>query len=189
VARVSTVAVIGAGALGRGVARLLALAGYGTILEDLIPGALRKAEGEIRSSLAQAVELGRTSSAAASEALARLQYAESIEEAARQADVVVEAVPDELESKIEIFTLLDKICRPQTILVCTSAELNVTEIAGMTYRQAKCAGVRFRGGALDPQGIEIVQARETDRETMTTILEMVRRMGKEAKTIVERSAQ
>jgi 3-hydroxyacyl-CoA dehydrogenase len=189
VAQISTVAVIGAGALGRGIARLVALGGYNTILEDLIPGVLRKAEGEIRSNFEKAVELGRTSSGAASQALGRIQYAASLEESARQADVVIEAVPDELESKIEIFTLLDKICRPRTILICTSSELNLSEIAGITYRPAKCAGMRFRANASDAQFLEIVQARETGKDTMATVLEMAGRMGKDARTIVEGSVQ
>jgi 3-hydroxyacyl-CoA dehydrogenase len=182
VAQISTVAVIGAGALGRGIARLVALGGYNTILEDLIPGVLRKAEDEIRSNLEKAVDLGCTSSDAASEALGRIQYAASLEESARQADVVIEAVPDELESKIEI-------CRPRTILICTSSELNLSEIAGITYRPAKCAGMRFRANASDAQFLDIVQARETGKDTMATVLEMAGRMGKDARTIVEGSVQ
>ena len=111
-AEVKTVTVIGAGTMGRGIAHVAALGGYHTILEDLLPDALRKAEGEIRSNLDQAVELGKVSADAAQAAFSRLEYAGSIEEAARQADLVIEAVPEEMESKIEIFTLLDKICRP-----------------------------------------------------------------------------
>jgi 3-hydroxybutyryl-CoA dehydrogenase len=179
VAPVNTVAVIGAGAVGRSIAPIVALGGYHTILEDLLPGALRKAEGEIRSSLNRAVQMSRVSTSAAGEALGRLHYAASIEEAARQADVVIEAVPDELESKVEIFTLLDKICRPHTILVCISAELSVSEIAGVTYRPQKCVGIRFQKFVLETHCLEIVQARETDEDTMATAIEMGKRMGKE----------
>ena len=110
--QVQTVAVIGAGTMGRGIAHVAALGGYRTILEDLLPNALRKAEGEIRANLDHAVELGKVSAGDAKAALGRLEYAGSVEEAAREADLVIEAVPEEMESKIEIFTLLDKICRP-----------------------------------------------------------------------------
>src|SRR6185312_12065903 len=111
-AEIRTIAVIGAGAVGRGIAFAAALGGYRTILEDILPSSLRMASAELREHLARA------------------------------ADLVIEAVPDELESKIEIFTLLDKICRPQTILVSNTSALSVTEIASITYRAAKIAGMR-----------------------------------------------
>ena len=109
---IKTIAVIGAGTMGRGIAHAAALGGYRTVLEDILPNALRRAESEIRSNLDKAVELGKVAAKDADAAFARLEYAGSVDEAARQADLVIEAVPEELESKIEIFTLLDKICRP-----------------------------------------------------------------------------
>ena len=93
--------------MGRGIAHAAALGGYRTILEDLLPGTLRKAGSEIRTNLDKAVELGKVSVADAEAAFQRLEYAGSVEEAAREADLVIEAVPEEMESKIEIFTLLD----------------------------------------------------------------------------------
>ena len=93
-ARVQTVAVIGAGIMGRGIAHAAALGGYRTILEDLLPNALRKAETEIRGNLDKAVELGKVTAADADSAFKRLEYAGSVEEAAREADLVIEAVPE-----------------------------------------------------------------------------------------------
>src|SRR5512146_2673937 len=130
---VATIAVIGAGIMGRGIAHAAALGGYRTILEDILPSALRRAESEIRGKLDRAVELGKVSSADANSAFGRIEYASSVEEAARQADLVIEAVPEEMESKIEIFTLLDKVCRPNTILASNTSSLSVTEIASVTY--------------------------------------------------------
>ena len=135
-AHVKTIAVIGAGTMGRGIAHVSALGGYRTILEDLLPNALRKAETEIRANLDKAVELGKVSSGDADAAFGRLEYAGSVEEAAREADLVIEAVPEEMESKIEIFTLLDKICRPQTILASNTSSLSITEMAAATNRAA-----------------------------------------------------
>ena len=114
--KIETIAVIGAGTMGRGIAHVAALGGYRTILEDLLPNALRRAESEIRSNLDKAVELGKVAPDVAQAAVGRLEYAGSVEGAAREADLVIEAVPEELESKIEIFTLLDKVCRPGTVL-------------------------------------------------------------------------
>src|SRR6201982_326893 len=142
-AEVKTVAVIGAGIMGRGIAHVAALGGYRTILEDLLPNALRKAEGEIRANLDAAVELGKVSADAARAAFSRLEYAGSIEEAAREADLVIEAVPEEMESKIEIFTLLDKICRPHTLLASNTSSLSVTDMASVTYRPRKILGMHF----------------------------------------------
>src|SRR5262245_43442657 len=142
-AEVRTVAVIGAAGitgLGRGIAYAAATAGYRTILEDILPASLRKAEKEIRGQLDQAVALGRVSNANAGSTLSLLEYAGTVEEAARPADLVIEAVPDEMESKLEIFTLLDRICRPQTILASTTSSLSVTEISSITYRPARVLG-------------------------------------------------
>ena len=111
-AEIRTIAVIGAGAMGRGIAFAAALGGYRTILEDILPSSLRTAAAELREHLARAADLGTVSKPEALAAFNRLEYASTVEHAAREADLVIEAVPDELESKIEIFTLLDKICKP-----------------------------------------------------------------------------
>jgi len=185
VGQVNTIAVIGAGIMGRGIAHVAALGGYRTILEDLLPNALRKAEDEIRVNLDKAVELGKISAGAAESARARLEYAESVEEAAREADLVIEAVPEEMESKIEIFTLLDKICRPGTILASNTSSLSITEIASVTYRAKKILGMHFFNPVHKMKLLEIVRALETDDETLATAVEVGKRMGKEVVVIKE----
>jgi 3-hydroxybutyryl-CoA dehydrogenase len=185
VAEVKTIAVIGAGIMGRGIAHVAALGGYRTILEDLVPAALRKAEKEIRTNLDKAVELKKVSPTDADAAVGRLEYAGSVDEAAREADLVIEAVPEEMESKIEIFTLLDKICRPGTILASNTSSLSVTEIAGVTYRANKCVGMHFFNPVHKMRLIEVVRAIETDDETIAAASEVGRRMGKEVVVIKE----
>ena len=184
-AEIKTVAVIGAGIMGRGIAHAAALVGYRTILEDLLPNALRKDETEIRANLDKAVELGKVSADAADAAFTRLEYAGSVEEAARQADLVIEAVPEEMESKIEIFTLLDKICRPTTILASNTSSLSVTEIASVTYRAKKCVGMHFFNPVHKMKLLEVVRALETDAETLAAAVEVGKRMGKEVVVIKE----
>jgi len=183
--KVQTIAVIGAGIMGRGIAHAAALGGYRTILEDLLPAALRKAETEIRANLDKAVELNKVTSADADAAFHRLEYAGSVEEAAREADLVIEAVPEEMESKIEIYTLLDKICRPTTILASNTSSLSVTEIASVTYRAKKCVGMHFFNPVHKMKLLEIVRALETDDETLATAVEVGKRMGKEVVVIKE----
>jgi 3-hydroxybutyryl-CoA dehydrogenase len=184
-AEVRTIAVIGAGIMGRGIAHAAALGGYRTILEDILPTALRRAETEIRTNLDQAVELGKVSKETADEAFGRLEYASSVEQAAREADLVIEAVPEEMESKIEIFTLLDKACRPATILASNTSSLSVTEIASVTYRATKCVGMHFFNPVHKMKLLEIVRALETDQETLAVAVAVGKRMGKEVVVIKE----
>jgi len=185
VAEIKTIAVIGAGTMGRGIAHVAALGGYRTALEDLIPAALRKAENEIRTNVDKAVELKKVSPEEAKVALGRLEYAGGVEEAAREADLVIEAVPEEMESKIEIFTLLDKICRPATILASNTSSLSLTEIASVTYRASKCVGMHFFNPVHKMKLLEVVRALETDDDTISTVAEVGRRMGKDVVVIKE----
>ncbi len=182
---IRTIAVIGAGTMGRGIAHVTALGGYRTVLEDVLPAALRRAQDEIRGNLDKAVELKKVSPADATAALGRLEYASSPEEAAREADLVIEAVPEEMESKIEIFTLLDKVCRPGTILASNTSSLSITEIASVTYRPKQCVGMHFFNPVHKMKLLEIVRALETDEETLSAAAEVGRRMGKEVVLIRE----
>ena len=182
---IQTVAVIGAGIMGRGIAHVAALGGYHTILEDILPASLRKAETEIRSNLDKGVELGKLERSAAEAALSRIQFAGSVEEAAREADLIIEAVPEEMDSKIEIFTLLDKISRPGTILASNTSSLSITEIASVTYRPCKCLGMHFFNPVHKMRLLEIVRALETDDETVAAAVEVGNRMGKEVVVIKE----
>ncbi len=182
---IRSIAVIGAGIMGRGIAHAAALGGYRTILEDILPTALRKAETEIRSNLDKAIELGKVTKADADGAFERLEYASSVEQAAREADLVIEAVPEEMESKIEIFTLLDKVCRPTTILASNTSSMSVTEIASVTYRAAKCVGMHFFNPVHKMKLLEIVRALETSEETLNAAIEVGTRMGKDVVAIKE----
>jgi 3-hydroxybutyryl-CoA dehydrogenase len=163
VAEIRTVAVIGAGVSGRAIACAAALCGYRIILEDILPSSLRMADAEMRVVLPAS-------------ALARIEYASTVEEAARQADLVIEAVPDELESKLEIFVLLDKICRPQTILALNSSTVSVEDVASVTYRPQKCIGIRFFDSAPPHMRVELVRGERTDGETMAACADVARQM-------------
>jgi 3-hydroxybutyryl-CoA dehydrogenase len=182
-AEIRTIAVIGAGTRGRNIAQILALGGFRTILEDILPASLRRAEDAIRSALDRAIGERAMTRSAAEAALARMEYASSVEQAARAADLVIEAVPEELESKIEIFTLLDKVARPATILAANTSSFSVTELASVTYRKEKMVGMRFSipvGGVL-----EIIRGQKTSDETVTVCAAAGRRMGRNVVVIEE----
>jgi 3-hydroxybutyryl-CoA dehydrogenase len=176
---IQTIAVIGAGAIGRGIAYASALAGYGTILEDILPGSLRSAATEIRYQLVVAAELGVITKEEAEAAFQRVEYASTVEDAARRADLVIESVPEEMESKLEIFTLLDRVCRPGTILASNTKTLSISEFASVTYRAEKIIGMRFVHPVDEMQQLEVVRAEETDDKTVAACTEVGRRMGKE----------
>src|SRR3954454_675032 len=173
-ADVRTISVIGAGIMGRGIAHAAALGGYRTILEDIVPASLRRGGGEIRANLDKAVQLGKVTKETADAAHSRIEYAGSVEEAAREADLVIEAVPEEMESKIEIFTLLDKMCRPETILASNTSSFSITEIASVTYRAKKCVGMHFFNPVHKMKLLEVVRALETDDETISAAADVGR---------------
>src|SRR6202049_305403 len=158
--------------MGRGIAHAAALGGYRTILEDLLPNALRKAETEIRTNLDKAVELGKVNATDADAAFSRLEDAGSIDQSARDADLVIEAVPEEMESKIEIFTMLDKICRPTTILASNTSSLSVTEIASHTHPPKKCGGLHFFNPVQKMKLLKVVRALEPDADTLAAVVEV-----------------
>ncbi len=175
--KVRTIAVIGAGASGRSIAQLSALGGFPTVLEDILPASLRRAGSEIRAALDHALSRGAITPTAADAAFARIEYASSVEQAARAADLIIEAIPDEWESKTEIFTLLDKVAKPSTIFASTSLEFSITELAAVTYRAKKTLGMRFALPNDQPHSLEIIRGRETDDATVAACSEVGERMG------------
>lgn len=182
---IKTIAVIGAGIMGRGIAHVAALGGYRTILEDILPASLRRAESEIRGNLDKAVELGKVKKDEAEAVMDRIEFATSLEGAAREADMVIEAVPEEFDSKEEIFRLLDRICRPNTVLASNTSSLSVTEIAAVTERPEKVVGMHFFNPVHKMKLIEIIKAAKTDDDSLQAAIAVGCRMGKETVVIEE----
>ena len=122
------VAIIGAGPLGRWLALAVARAGYTVLLEDVMPSNLHHAQEYLRQQLGPA-------------ALPKVVFASTIEEAVRDADLAIDCVPDELESKLEIFCLLDRMAPPRTVLVTPTKNLSIADLASCTYRADKCVAL------------------------------------------------
>jgi 3-hydroxybutyryl-CoA dehydrogenase len=184
-AEVKAIAVMGAGIMGRGIAHAAALGGFRTTLEDILPAALHKAKDEIRANLDKAVELGKVSPSDADSAFKRIEYTTGVADAARDADLIIEAVPEEMASKVEIFTQLDRFSRPDTILASNTSSLSVTEIASVTCRAPKILGMHFFNPVHKMKLLEIVRALETDDDTIATAVEVAHRMKKEPVVIKE----
>jgi 3-hydroxybutyryl-CoA dehydrogenase len=161
-----TVAIIGAGPLGRWLALAAARAGYRVLLEDVMPANLHHAEEYIRR------ELGP-------EALwsGRVEFVTTVEDAVREADLAIDCVPDELESKLEILWLLDRMAPPRTVLATPTKRLSIADLAGCTYRADRCVGIAVDPrdfSQLSPSGPPLV-LRTTER-TAPEAVELVREL-------------
>lgn len=128
-----TVAIIGAGPLGRWLALRAARCGFRVYLEDVLPGALHHAREYIRRQLSG--EAFRHGEGAA------ISFVSTIEDAVRTAGLAIDCVPDELESKLEILWLLDRMAPPQTVFATPTTQLSISDLAACTYRPEKCIAI------------------------------------------------
>ncbi len=182
---VKTIAVIGAGTMGRGIAYAAALGGYRTILEDVMPEMLINANAWIAHTFDEGIKRGKLTSEAASAAIARIATSSSVEDVCREADFLIEAVPEEMELKLELYTLFDKFAKPNTVLASNTSSLSITEMAEMTYRPELCVGMHFFNPVSKMRLIEIVRAPKTSDETVAACREVGSRMGKEVVVVKE----
>ena len=173
---IQTIAVIGASEQGREVALAVLLAGYRTVVEDVSENRLKRAAAWIAG--------GANVDA---EARSRLVLASKVEEAVSEAELIVEAVAEEMEMKIEMFTIFDKFARPDAILASTSLSLPIAELAAVTFCPERCIGVRFVARAGQNSALELVRAPKTSEQTVARCREVGRRMGREVIVVAERA--
>jgi 3-hydroxybutyryl-CoA dehydrogenase len=182
---VKTIGVIGAGTMGRGIAYAAALGGYRAILEDVMPEMLAKGVAWIRESFDEGVKRGKVDAAVRDAALARIETSSSVEDVCREADFLIEAVPEEMELKLELFTLFDKFAKPEAVLASNTSSLPIAEMAEMTYRPELCVGMHFFNPVPKMRLIEIVRAPKTSDATIAICREVGERMGKEVVIVKE----
>ena len=182
---VKTIGVIGAGTMGRGIAYAAALGGYRTILEDVMPETLANGTAWIKRALEEGVMRGKVKPEESTAALARIETVSTVEEACRESDFLIEAVPEEMEVKLELYTLFDKFARPSAVLASNTSSLPIGEMAEMTYRPELCVGMHFFNPVPKMRLIEIVSTPKTSDETIATCREVGARMGKEVVVVKE----
>jgi 3-hydroxybutyryl-CoA dehydrogenase len=182
---IRTIAVIGAGTMGRGIAYAAALGGYRTILEDVNPQMLGQGVAWIRKSLEEGVARGKVTAEQQQAAITNLSTARTEEEAAQSADLVIEAVPEDIRLKIGLFSELDRVARPGCVLASNTSSLSITEMAAVTKRPRLCIGMHFFNPVPKMKLLEIVRALETDDATLEACSEVGRRMGKEVVVVRE----
>jgi 3-hydroxybutyryl-CoA dehydrogenase len=163
-----TIAVIGAGAAGRAFALRCARAGFAVALEDVMPEKLRRAQDEYAE-----LRMEREGS---------LRYALTVEDAVKDADLAIDFVPDELESKLEIFSLLDRMSPPRTVLCTPTMALSITDLASCTYRAERCVGLR--GDVLLTGQVEVMRSKFADTAVIGNVVALLNALGVTA-TVVD----
>jgi 3-hydroxybutyryl-CoA dehydrogenase len=179
-----TIAVIGAGLMGRGIAYVSAVGGYQTILQDISPQALDRALAQIRKDLDDAVARGKLEAAAAPAAFARIVAEQELDAAAR-ADFVIEAVPEDMDLKLRTFARLDELCPPHVVLATNTSALSIAEIASAAGHPERILGMHFFNPVPKMRLVEIVRALETEERALEATAEVAARMGKEFVIIKE----
>ena len=176
---VQRVVVVGAGTMGTGIAQVAARAGYRTSLFDVAPGAAQRALERIAESLDRAVEKGRCTAKERSDAQALLSTADDLDSAAAAADLVVEAAPEDLRLKQDLFARLSRAARPEAILASNTSSLPVTAIAAAAKHPGRVVGLHFFNPVPAMKLLEIVHGERTDPMVVTACRAIGARLGKE----------
>ena len=172
--------ILGTGTMGRGIAYLSAVAGYDTVLFDADPAALDGAKAAIDSILRKGVEKSKITEDAAAAAIARVQLIPELEPAVSGADLIIEAVPESLELKVELFAQADLFCGPDTILASNTSSISITNLASNVERRDRFVGMHFFNPPHVMKLIEIVRGDRTSDATIAQVREVAERMGKTA---------
>lgn len=174
---IKTIGVVGAGAMGSGIAHIAAMAGYDVILRDIDMAFVERATKNMDKLMARSVEKGKMTEEARQATLARIKGTTVLEDFAA-ADFVIEVVLERMDLKREVFQALDKICRPEVILSTNTSSMSITEIAGTTGRPDKVCGMHFFNPAQIMRLCEIIRGIKSSDETIATATELARAFGK-----------
>jgi 3-hydroxybutyryl-CoA dehydrogenase len=175
--RVSRVAVVGAGTMGRGIAQVAALGGYETVLYDVVPGAAAAAIAKVGNALAKGAQRERWSEADAEAAAARVEPAGELD-ALAGCELAVEAAPESLELKRDLFEALARALGPEAILATNTSSLRVSAIAAGVPRPERVVGMHFFNPPALMKLVEVVAAERSSEEALATTAEVAERMGR-----------
>lgn len=174
----STVAVIGAGLMGSGIAQVAAQAGHEVRLRDVGKEQLDRGVRSITESVDRFVAKGQLSREDADAALARITVTTDLEEAAASADIVVEAVFEHIDVKHEVFAVLDEVCRPDAVLATNTSAIPITSVAAVTRRPESVIGTHFFSPVPMMRLVELVRGYKTSDETLATARAFAESVGK-----------
>ena len=174
---IQKIGVIGAGQMGNGIAQVAACAGYDVVMVDIKDEYVEKGLGTIQFSLGKLVSKERMTGEDADAALSRIETGTD-RQACADCDLVVEAVPEILELKTSIFSELDSICKPETILASNTSSISISTIAESTGRPEKVIGMHFMNPVPIMKLVEVINGNETSAETNQAVNEAAEKMGK-----------
>jgi 3-hydroxybutyryl-CoA dehydrogenase len=176
---VQRVLVVGAGTMGTGIAQVAARAGYRTEIFDVAAGAAPRALERVADSLSRAVEKGRCTPQEKEEALRRLTVANDLDGSAALADLIIEAAPEDLDLKKQLFARISKSARPEAILATNTSSLPITAIAAAAKGPERVIGLHFFNPVPVMKLLEIVQGERTHPMVVTAVRAVGARLGKE----------
>jgi 3-hydroxybutyryl-CoA dehydrogenase len=182
--RVQTIGIVGAGPRGRVIARLALLGGYRVILEDLSESRLAESKADISRALEAAVARGDVDASGRGAIAANLFTTHSVDEVSREADLLIDATPEEVELQLEMFTIFDKFAKPLTILASTSDSIAIADLAEITNCAERCVGLRVQERADQSKSLTIVRGPRTDEQTVDECFNLARRLGLEPSVAV-----
>lgn len=175
---IKNVLVMGSGVMGSGIAQVAAQAGYKVTIEDISEEYIKKGVASIDRSLSRGVKKGSISEQDKVNIMSRLSTATDLS-SARDADLVIEAIPESLELKLSAFKELDSICQEHTILASNTSSLAISAMATATKRQPKVIGIHFMNPVPVMKGVELIRGKHTSDETFQTCKAFVESLGKE----------
>jgi 3-hydroxybutyryl-CoA dehydrogenase len=171
-----TICVCGAGTMGSGIAQVAAQSGYATILFDVSHDMLEKAKASLEKNLSSLEAKGKLSSGDKSAISKRITYTSAINEC--KADIVIEAIVEKLEVKVDLFNNLAAINVGETIFATNTSSLPVTDIATGVTNPSRVAGMHFFNPAPLMKLVEVVAGEQTSNEVMNTLVELAKQFGK-----------
>jgi 3-hydroxybutyryl-CoA dehydrogenase len=174
---IKTIAVVGAGTMGNGIAQVCATSGYAVTMIDVQPAALDKGLETIRRSLGKLVEKNRLAAEQREAALSAITTAGELA-AAGPADLIIEAATENPELKLKIFRELDGLARPEALLATNTSSISITKIAGATQRPAQVIGMHFMNPVPLMTLVEIIRGLATSDATCDTAFDVCRQLGK-----------
>ena len=165
------ISIIGAGTMGNGIAQVFAMNNYHVNLIDLNSNSLKNGVNRITTNLDRMIKRDVIGSDQKTATLGNLSTSTDIN-SAKSSDLVIEAVTENIKVKMKIFSQLDKICSPETILATNTSSISITEIAGSTKREDKVIGMHFMNPVPIMKLVEVIRGRKTSDKTTKTIIEL-----------------
>ena len=181
------VAVMGAGMMGTGIAQVIATGGYPVFVRDIASDFLDKSKARIEKKLKELVEKGRLSGQDAKSVSSRMTFTENLKAAVADADLIIEAVPEDLELKRKVFSELEKIAKPSAIFASNTSELSISSLASSTRRPKQVIGTHWFFPPQVMKLIEVIVTPETSGETLEATVAFCKKIGKE--TVICKDAQ